>query len=122
MLVRDVVGAFEPQAFLCTDQAADPIAILCLFVRCWSIEVTFAEVRRHLDVEMQRQWLDLAIAGTTPCLLALLSLVTLSDALAAVRRHLWIAQAFSTSPHTQNMATIPRMLLGNLTEAACYPA
>jgi len=148
ILVRDVAGEFEPQAFLCTDQAADPTTVLQLFVRRWSVEVTFAEVRRHLGVETQRQWSDLAIARTTPCLLALFSLVTLwasdlaarglvqprraawyakpavtfSDALAAVRRQLWIAQAFSTSPHAQNMATIPRPLLDSLTEAACYPA
>ncbi len=147
VLVRDVAGEFEPQAFLCTDQAADPFTILQLFVRRWSVEVTFAEVRRHLGVETQRQWSDLAIARTTPCLLALFSLVTLwasdlaarglvqprpaawhakhaitfSDALAAVRRQLWIAQAFSTSPHAQNMTTIPRALLDSLTETACYP-
>jgi len=35
-------------------------------VRRWSVEVTFAEVRRHLGVETQRQWSDLAIARTTP--------------------------------------------------------
>ncbi len=117
LLVRDVVGEFEPQAFLCTDQTANPLTILQLFVRRWSVEVTFAEVRRHLGVETQRQWSDLAITRTTPCLLALFSLVTLwatglaarglvlprraawyakpaitfSDALAAVRRELWAA-------------------------------
>jgi len=148
VLVRDAAGKFEPQAFLCTDQHADPVTVLQLFVRRWSVEVTFAEVRRHLGVETQRQWSDLAIARTTPCLLALFSLVTLwasdlaargivlprraawyakpavtfSDALAAIRRQLWIAQAFSTSPNARDVATIPRALLDNLTEAACYPA
>ena len=148
LLVRDAAGTFEPQAFVCTDQAAAPIAILRLFVRRWSVEVTFAEVRRRLGVEAQRQWSDLAIARTTPCLLALFSLVTLwasdlaarrlvlprraawyakpavtfSDALAAMRRQLWTTQAFSTSPHARNMATIPRALLNSLTEAACRPA
>ena len=48
--------------------------------------------------------------------------VTFSDALAAVRRQLWIAQAFSTSRQAQDVATIPRALLNSLTEAACYPA
>ena len=148
VLVCDAAGEFEPQAYLCTDQAVDPVVILQLFVRRWSVEVTFAEVRRHLGVATQRQWSDLAIARTTPCLLALLSLVTLwaselaarglvlprraawyakpevtfSDALAAVRRQPWIAQAFSTSPHAQNMATIPRALLNSLMEAACHSA
>jgi len=148
VLVRDAAGEFEPQAFACTDQAADPIATLKLFVRRWSVEVTFAEVRRHLGVETQRQWSDLAIARTTPCLLALFSLVTLwasslaarglvlprraawyakpavtfSDALAAVRRELWIAQAFSTPAPDRDMVEIPAALLDRLTQAACYPA
>jgi hypothetical protein len=148
VLVRDPASKFEPQAFLCTDQAATPLDMLRLFVRRWSVEVTFAEVRRHLGVETQRQWSDLAIARTTPCLLALFSLVTLwasslaarglvqprraawyakpavtfSDALAAVRKELWTAQPFSTFPNARDMATIPRALLDSLTEAACYPA
>ena len=77
VLVRDVAGAFKPQAFLCTDLDADPVDILRWFVRRWSIEVTFAEVRRHLGVETQRQWSDPAIARTTPALLGLFSLITL---------------------------------------------
>jgi hypothetical protein len=47
------------------------------FVRRWSVEVTFAQVRRHLGVETQRQWSDTAIARTTPALLGLFSLVAL---------------------------------------------
>ena len=148
VLVRDATGEFEPQAFLCTDQTADPLDMLRFFVRRWSVEVTFAEVRRHLGVETQRQWSDLAIARTTPCLLALFSLVTLwasslaarglieprraawyaksavtfSDALAAVRKELWTAQALSTSAPDRDMVEIPAALLDRLTQAACYPA
>src|SRR5204863_7612371 len=77
LLVRDAAGEFEPQGFVCTDPAADPLDVLRWFVRRWSVEVTFAEVRRHLGVETQRQWSDLAIARTTPALLGLFSLVTL---------------------------------------------
>ena len=54
LLVRDVAGEFEPQGFLCTDPDADPLDVLRWFVRRWSVEVTFAEVRRHLGVETQR--------------------------------------------------------------------
>ena len=119
-----------------------------LFVRRWSVEVTFAEVRRHLGVETQRQWSEMAIAGTTSCLLALFSLVTLwasdlaarglflprraawyaklavtfSVPLAAFHRQIWIAQASSTSQQAQDVATIPRALLNSLMETACYPA
>ena len=120
LLVRDVAGEFEPQGFLCTDPDADPLDVLRWFVRRWSVEVTFAEVRRHLGVETQRQWSGLAIARTTPVLLGLFSLVTLwaeaglkgdvllrraawypklqpsfSDALAAVRYRLWTSATFS---------------------------
>jgi hypothetical protein len=148
VLVRDVAGAFEPQGFLCTDPDADPSDMLCWFVRRWSIEVTFAEGRRHLGVESQRQWSDLAIARTTPLLLGLFSLITLwadelftrglvsprraawypkpaltfSDALAAVRHALWTAEAFPTSADHADVAKIPRAVLDRLTQAACFPA
>ena len=36
--------------------------ILEWFTRRWQIEVTFEEVRKHLGLETQRQWSDLAIA------------------------------------------------------------
>jgi hypothetical protein len=148
VLVRDVAGAFEPQGFLCTDLDADPLDILRWFVRRWSVEVTFAEVRRHLGMETQRQWSDPAIARATPLLLGLFSLVTLwadglfaadlvpprraawypkpmitfSDALAAVRHALWTSEAFPTSAQHADGAKIPRAVLDRLTQAACFPA
>ena len=146
VLVRDPTGEFRPQAFLATDTDADPVDILRWFVRRWSVEVTFAEVRRHLGVETQRQWADKAIARTTPCLLALFSLValwsndlprsalttrtapwypkpqpTFADALAAVRRELW-TEISKTSRSDRDLAQIPRAVLNRLTELACYPA
>src|SRR3982751_2259863 len=77
VLVRDPEGEEEPQAFLCTDLDADPVDILRWFVRRWRVETTFEEARRHLGLETQRQWPDLAILRTTPALLGLFSLVTL---------------------------------------------
>ena len=77
LVVRDPTGRFRPQAFLSTDPDVPPADMLGWFIRRWSIEVTFAEVRRHLGVETQRQWTDRAIARTTPMLLALFSLITL---------------------------------------------
>ncbi|MFT8422968.1 MAG: hypothetical protein ABF665_15930 [Gluconacetobacter sp.] len=77
MLVRDPARRFRPQAFLCTDLAAFPVDILAWFVRRWSMEVTFAETRRHLGIETQRQWSDLAIARTTPVMMGLFSVITL---------------------------------------------
>ena len=123
VLIRDPEHRFAPQALLCTDLARDPAQIVAWFVRRWSVEVTFQEARAHLGVETQRQWSDQAIARTTPCLLALFSIVTLlatrlaarerrqvtvtawyvkprptfSDALAVVRRALWREQGLRTS-------------------------
>ena len=115
---------FTPQALLCTDPSADPARILEWFVLRWQLEVTFQEVRAHLGVETQRQWSDLAIARTTPILMGLFSWTTLAahllrqqrpsahrtaawyakpqptfvDAIALVRRHLWLAsEGFSLS-------------------------
>ena len=131
VLIRDPLGTFAPQALLCTNPAADPTQILEWFVLRWQLEVTFQEVRTHLGVETQRQWSDLAIARTTPALLGLFSWTTLAahalqkrhpmtqrkaawydkpsptfvDAIALVRRHLWLAsEGFSlsaASPDTQ---------------------
>ncbi|MET7248006.1 hypothetical protein ABZT49_32115 [Methylobacterium sp. EM32] len=136
VLVRDPDDRFAPQALLCTDLSRDPEQILTWFVRRWSVEVTFQETRTHLGVETQRQWSDKAIARTTPCLLALFSIVTLlaarlparerrekalaawypiaqptfSDALAGVRRALWRERALATSRRRRHR-TKPRFAL-----------
>lgn len=77
VLTKDPSGKLDPKAFLCTDLQVDPIDVLRCFVRRWAVEVTFEETRRHLGVETQRQWSDLAILRTTPCLLGLFSIVAL---------------------------------------------
>jgi len=58
VLVRDPAAELDPTAFLCTQESLTPVEILSYFVRRWQIEVTFEEVRAHLGVETQRQWLD----------------------------------------------------------------
>ena len=148
VLVRDPTGVRDPQAFLCTDLDATPVAILAWFVSRWSVETTFQESRAHLGVETQRQWSDLAIARTTPAIFGFFSLVTLwaanpkiaprlrprtaawydkrepsfSDAIAAVRRIFWSAPSFSMSRHPPDSVKIPIALMERLTEALCYAA
>jgi hypothetical protein len=99
-------------------------------------------------VESQRQWNEQAIARTTPCLLALFSLVTLlaadlyqhgqlrlrsaawyhkpqltfADTIAAVRQQLWSDSLFAGSIPKQDQIKIPRALFQHLTEALCYAA
>ena len=77
VLVVDPSGKTRPEAFFSTDRTMTPQQIVEGFVRRWNVEVTFEESRRHLGVETQRQWSDLAIARTTPVLLGLFSLVCL---------------------------------------------
>jgi hypothetical protein len=149
VLIRDPQEKFEPQALLCTDLAAEPARILSWFVLRWKMEVTFQEARRHLGVETQRQWSELAIRRTTPALLGLFSLVTLlahwrmaqstgpprrtawyskpyptfSDALALVRRELWAQEeTFCRSVREADMVKVPRAFVEHLTETLCYAA
>jgi DDE superfamily endonuclease len=118
VLVADPEGKLRMEAFFCTDPQATPVQILQWVVRRWSVEVTCEEARAPLGLETPRQWSDLAIARTTPVLLAVFSLVTVlalpwsqggqipvpgtawshkaeptfADCLVLVRQHLWRAR------------------------------
>ena len=146
VLIRDPEGKFDTQALLCTDLNAKPKQILEWFIMRWQVEVTFQEVRTHLGVETQRQWSDKAIARTTPILLSLFSLVTLlahkltkrgnlpvrqaawyakslptfSDALAIVRRQLWLHLFFGTSNIQDDIQKYPASLQEIFLNAVCY--
>ena len=149
VLIRDPQGAFVPQALLCTDPAADPTQILEWFVLRWQLEVTFQEVRTHLGVETQRQWSDLAITRTTPVLLGLFSWTTLAahalqqerpiaqrtaawydkpsptfvDAIALVRRHLWLAsEGFALSAADPDVRKLPADLYHRMVDSLAYAA
>ena len=77
VLIKDPDGKLDPVLLACSDFEISAENMVRFFVRRWRVEVTFAEVRRHLGVETQRQWSDLAIERTTPCLMALFSIVCL---------------------------------------------
>ena len=58
ILIKDLMGELDPVALVCTDlDMAAPVAVN-FFIRRWTVEVTFEEVRAHLGVESQRQWSD----------------------------------------------------------------
>ncbi len=109
----------------------------------------FQEVRTHLGVETQRQWSDLAIARTTPVLLGIFSWITLAahalqkqrpmtqrkaawydkpsptfvDAIALVRRHLWLeSEGFSTSATDPDIQELPVALYHRLVDSLAYAA
>ncbi len=148
VLIRDPQARFKPQALLSTNLEYTCEQMLTWFVRRWTMEVTFEEARAHLGMETQRQWNDRAIARTTPALLSLYSIITLtahlltekgatwvrsaawygktrptfSDAMAWVRQQLWDHIHFSMSQQETDMIKIPRALLERFTEALCYAA
>ena len=148
VLVVDPEGESRTEAFFSTDTTLSAERIVEIFVMRWNIEVTFEEVRRHLGVETQRQWSDLAIARTTPMLMALFSLVCLiamqllpcgvmpvrqtawytkrnaafSDVLAFVRRAIWSQKYLNNSENDAEYCKLPRgeleALLDRLTATA----
>ena len=148
LLVRDPKGELDPQAFLATDLDARPQDILAWFVRRWQVEVTFEEVRARLGVETQRQWSDMAILRSTPALLGLFSIITLfthdlaksqklkirtaawypkalptfSDAIAAVRREIWVHQISFMSRPSRDHVEIPKHIWHRMQNALAYAA
>ena len=149
VLVRDPQGEFDTQALLCTNSEVAPAQILEWFALRWQLEVTFQEVRAHLGVETQRQWSGRAIARTTPVLMGLFSWITLAahslqkrgpitqrkaawynkpaptfvDAIAMVRRHLWIAsEGFSTSQPRTDDEKVPDAIYARLLDSLAYAA
>jgi hypothetical protein len=110
------------------------------------MEVTWEEARAHLGMETQRQWNDRAIARTTPALLSLYAIITLtthlliekgvtcvrstawyrkthptfSDAIALVRRQLWEHIHFSMSLQETDTIKMPRALFERFIDAVCY--
>lgn len=146
IIVRDPTGELQPQAFLCTDLTASPKDIIAWFVSRWNVEVTFQEVRAKLGVETQRQWSDKAILRSTPALLALYSIITLlandiyrqrkfkprgaawysktvltfSDAIAAVRREIWLNPISFTSRPSRDTVEIPLQIWNRMEAALAY--
>ena len=110
----------------------------------------FAELRAHLGMETQRQWSERAIARTTPALFGLFSVVTLAadiligqpggmaprapawydktspsfaDAIALVRRHLWVQQGtFMPSEREHESIKVPRLLYHRMLDTLAYAA
>jgi hypothetical protein len=153
VLLRDPQQRFDPQALLCTDPARDPLQIVRWYVRRWQVGVErrsapFREVRDHLGVETQRPWSERAIARTTPCLLALFSIVTLlatrldrrarsaactdawyrkrrptfADTLAAVRRQFWREQGLLLSGRRSEVRKPRPGLRHGIAYALCHAA
>lgn len=140
VLLKDPEGKIEPRAIQCTNLNLSAMEIINFFIRRWTVEVTFQEVRTHLGVETQRQWSDLAITRTTPLLMGLFSLTTLlahrlnqqdkltinqsswyqkeqptfSDAIASVRYQIWSKQKLFTSCGLQDVNNLNHEIFNQL--------
>src|SRR5688572_18690167 len=135
----------------CKTQVGQGLQLLAFFIlrRAQLHIATLGIARSHpLGRETQRQWNDRAIARTTPALLSLYSISTLTahlliekgascvrstawytksdptfaDAIALVRRHLWDHIHFSTSPQETDMIQIPRVFFERFMDAMTYAA
>jgi len=134
--VVDLQGTHRDYCVFSTDIGMSPTRIVSLFTSRWSIEVTFEEVRAHLGLETTRQRVAKSVLRSAPCLLGLFSVVclvfnahqrryrvrppstawyvkqdiTFSDAIATIRRLLWVKTIFGTSAHNNHIAKLPRSL------------
>jgi hypothetical protein len=122
-------------AFFSSKVTSSAEEVLGVYLQRWNIEVTFEEMRAQLGFETQRHWSKRAVERTTPCLFGLFSLVvlmaqrlhpkelprqqsewyrkeeaTFSDAMRAVRRHLWGAMNYTTSEENAPQRLIPEKL------------
>lgn len=146
VLVRDPKGERKTVAFFSTDIHQCAPTLITDFVKRWSHEVTFEEIRAHLGFETQRQWSDKAVERTTPALFAVFSLVvlmalafhpdgqlslpaaawypkshaTFCDVLALVRRRLWTHLLFQTAAFPLDLCLFQHPCLQRLLSAVCY--
>jgi hypothetical protein len=144
LLVRCPGGTFQPCAYFASISLS-PETLLSYYVLRWNLEVTFEELRAQLGFETQRGWAEKTIERSTPCLFGIFSLVVLlaqrlhpeelplersvwydkeqasfSDALAAVRIHLWTCQKYRNSTRDPQMQLIPQPIWNSLVQAVCY--
>ncbi len=145
VISRDPTGQ-ETRFYFATDPMLSGLDIVLAFMSRWAAEVTFEESRAHPGIQTQRQWSDPAIERSTPCLLALYSLVTLfsrllhptgdipvqqtawyhkkqatfSDVLAAGRFSWWNPLRYPASPENPDVILLPRSEVSRLVTAACF--
>jgi hypothetical protein len=126
VFVRDRGGTHRDEYFFTTDVTMSPKAVIETYTGRWNIETTFQEARSCLGLETTRGRARNTVLRAEPSLLALYALVvwlyaelpmryrrvravdwlgkvdvTFSEAIAAVRRYLWVEGVFSLSGHRE---------------------
>jgi hypothetical protein len=126
VFVHDRTGTHRDEYFFTTDVTMSPKAVIETYTGRWNIETTFQEARSCLGLETTRGRARNTVLRAEPSLLALYALVvwlyaelpmryrrvravdwlgkvdvTFSEAIAAVRRYLWVEGVFSLSGHRE---------------------
>lgn len=136
------------ETFFTTDLSFSPKEIIRLFVERWSIEVTFEEARRFLQIESTRNRKKESVTRSFPFLLGLFSFISLwyfqhikdhketilqepwyqkteptfADAITTIRAELWRTSIFSMSTKNDNMIKIAGSFVEFITESLARAA
>lgn len=134
VFVRDDTGTHRDEFFFTTDPGLPPAAVIAAYTGRWNLETTFEELRAHLGLGTTRGWCPRTVVRAAPCLFGLYTVVallyqalprakrvggvtwpgkadtTFSDALAAVRRWLWVEWVFSQANGGTAIAKLPPQL------------
>jgi hypothetical protein len=148
VFVHDLDGTHRDEYFYATDPRLSAPAIISWYTARWPIETTFQEVRAQLGFETPRQWVAKSVLRTGPCLMGLVTVISLiyaeharchrvsargsdwyrktvptfADAVTTVRRLLWAKTVFQQPRHARAFDKIPcrlrTILLDSLSRAA----
>ena len=141
---RTGLKKWKASSYFCSDTSSSTTIseIIGGYASRWNIEVTFEELRAQLGFETQRQWSTRSIERTTPCLFSIVVLIahvlhpeklpvessqwyekeeaTFSDALGAVRSHLWGNLNYMKSSKQDDMRLIPSKIWNQMVKQVCY--
>jgi hypothetical protein len=145
--VHDRTGTHRDTYLFSTDPTMSPARVIATYTGRWNIETTFQEMRAYLGLETTRGRVKNTVLRAAPCLFGLYAVVallyaalpaettaeatvsyrgkavvTVSDAISAVRRQLWLEGVFESHGQTEAFRNLPRplqvVLLGALAPAA----
>jgi hypothetical protein len=141
VFVKDDTGTHRDEYFFTTDPDLTPAEVVTAYTGRWNLETTSEELRAHLGLETTRGWCPQTVVRAAPSLFGLYTVVTLlyqalpkakrvgamawpgkvettfSDALAAVRRWLWMEWVFPQARGGSAIAKLPPRLRDTILSA-----
>lgn len=133
--VKDLDGTHRDEYFFTTDVLMSATDVIEMYGGRWNIETTFQEMREHLGLETTRGWSKQTVLRMAPCLFCLYTIIvtfydtmsassphlrektwagkeviTFSDMITSVRRHLWLEWIFAQVPGGEVIQKLPRTI------------